>query len=191
MPKKIDPELKARAVRMVTEHQQEYASLTAASAAVARKLGVGGESVRRWVLQAQVDSGQRQGPTSAELAEIKALKAAVRGRRLSRSVVRCHPAGLALPLVPPRYRSANFNHVFSGGYGAAYYAYLWSEVLDADTVEWFRENGGLTRANGDRFRDAILSRGDSVDVMEAFGRLRGRAPELGPLLARRGLTLSL
>ena len=100
-------------------------------------------------------------------------------------------AGLALPLVPPRYRSANFNHVFSGGYGAAYYAYLWSEVLDADTVEWFRENGGLTRANGDRFRDAILSRGDSVDMMEAFGQLRGRAPELGPLLARRGLTLSL
>jgi transposase-like protein len=78
MPKKIDPELKVRVVRMVTEYQQEYASLTAASAAVARKLGVGGESVRRWVLQAQVDSGQRQGPTRAEPAEIKALKAAVR-----------------------------------------------------------------------------------------------------------------
>ena len=78
MPKKIDLELKARAVRMVTEHQQEYASLTAASAAVAKRLGVGGESVRRWVLQAQVDSGQREGPSSAELAEIKALTATVR-----------------------------------------------------------------------------------------------------------------
>jgi transposase-like protein len=78
MPKKIDPELKVRAVRMVTEHQQEYASLTAASAAVAKRLGVGGESVRRWVLQAQIDSGQCEGPSSAELAEIKALKAAVR-----------------------------------------------------------------------------------------------------------------
>jgi len=99
-------------------------------------------------------------------------------------------AGLALPLVPPRYRSANFNHVFGGGYAAAYYAYLWSEVLDADTVEWFRENGGLTRANGDRFRDAILSRGGSVDVMEAFEQLRGRGPELAALLARRGLTVS-
>jgi peptidyl-dipeptidase Dcp len=99
-------------------------------------------------------------------------------------------AGLALPLVPPRYRSANFNHVFGGGYAAAYYAYLWSEVLDADTVEWFRENGGLTRANGDRFRDAILSRGGSVDVMAAFTQLRGRATELAPLLARRGLTPS-
>jgi len=99
-------------------------------------------------------------------------------------------AGVALPLVPSRYRSANFNHVFAGGYAAAYYAYLWAEVLDADTVEWFRENGGLTRANGDRFRAAILSRGDSIDMMEAFGQLRGRAPELGPLLARRGLTLS-
>jgi len=78
MPKKIGPEVKARAVRMVTEHQQEYASLTAASAAVAKRLGVGGESVRRWVLQAQVDSGQREGPSSAELAEIKALTATVR-----------------------------------------------------------------------------------------------------------------
>ena len=78
MPKKIDPEVKARAVRMVTEHQQEYASLTAASAAVAKRLGVGGESVRRWVLQAQIDSGQRQGSTGAELAEIKSLKSKVR-----------------------------------------------------------------------------------------------------------------
>jgi len=63
-------------------------------------------------------------------------------------------------------------------------------VLDADTVEWFRENGGLTRANGDRFRDAILSRGGSVDVMAAFAQLRGRGPELAALLARRGLTVS-
>jgi transposase len=78
MPKKIDPELKARAVRLVTEHQQEYPSLTAAAEAVARQLGVGKESVRRWVLQAQVDGGQRPGATSAELAEIKALKAKIR-----------------------------------------------------------------------------------------------------------------
>jgi len=78
MPKKIDPELKARAVRLVNDHGGEYASLTAASAAVARQLGVGKESVRRWVVQEQVDGGQRPGTSSEELAEIKTLKAKVR-----------------------------------------------------------------------------------------------------------------
>ena len=78
MPKKIDPELKARAVRLVNDHLGEYSSLTAASAAVAKQLGVGNESVRRWVIQSQVDGGARQGATSEELAEIKALKAKVR-----------------------------------------------------------------------------------------------------------------
>ena len=78
MPKVIDPELKARAVRLVVEHQQEYPSLNAAAGAVAKQLGLGQETVRRWVVQAQVDAGQRQGSTSEELAEIKALKAKVR-----------------------------------------------------------------------------------------------------------------
>ena len=78
MPKKIDPELKGRAVRLVTEHQGEYSTLTAVSAVVAKQLGVGKESVRRWVIQSQVDGGQRHGATSEELAEIKALKAKVR-----------------------------------------------------------------------------------------------------------------
>jgi peptidyl-dipeptidase Dcp len=96
--------------------------------------------------------------------------------------------GLALEAVPPRYRSTYFAHVFSGGYSAGYYSYIWSEVLDADTVEWFRENGGLQRANGDRFRAQLLSRGGSVDPMEAFAAVRGRAPRVEPLLQRRGLT---
>jgi transposase len=78
MPKKIDPEVRARAVRLVTEHLEDYPSLTAASAAVARQLGLGSESVRRWVLQADVDAGGRPGVTSEELAEIKTLKAKVR-----------------------------------------------------------------------------------------------------------------
>ena len=78
MPKKIDEELKARAVRLVSEHVGEYPSLTAASAAVAKQLGVGRESVRRWVVQDQVDGGQRQGASTQELAEVKALKAKVR-----------------------------------------------------------------------------------------------------------------
>ncbi|MDM7831007.1 M3 family metallopeptidase [Cellulomonas edaphi] len=96
-------------------------------------------------------------------------------------------AGVAFALVPPRYRSTYFNHAFGGGYSAGYYSYIWSEVLDADTVEWFEENGGLSRANGDRFRASLLSRGGSMDPMEAFRDLRGRAPQIGPLLARRGL----
>ncbi len=90
------------------------------------------------------------------------------------------------PPVPPRYHINYFSHVM-GGYSAGYYAYIWSEVLDADTVEWFKENGGLTRKNGDRFRTKLLGRGGSADAMKLFRDFRGRDPEIGPLLDRRGL----
>ena len=96
-------------------------------------------------------------------------------------------AGVAFAPVPPRYRTTYFNHVFGGGYSAGYYSYIWSEVLDADTVTWFEENGGLERANGDAFRTKLLARGGSVDPLVAFADLRGRAPEIAPLLTRRGL----
>jgi peptidyl-dipeptidase Dcp len=96
-------------------------------------------------------------------------------------------AGVAFGPVPPRYRSSYFAHIFAGGYSAAYYSYIWSEVLDADTVEWFSENGGLRRENGDTFRRTLLSRGGSLDPMDAFRELRGRDPRIEPLLARRGL----
>jgi peptidyl-dipeptidase Dcp len=97
-------------------------------------------------------------------------------------------ASIAHPLIPPRYRSGYFQHIFAGaGYAAGYYSYIWSEVLDADTVEWFKENGGLTRANGDRFRSELLSRGNSRDPLESFRLFRGRDAELAPLLKRRGL----
>jgi peptidyl-dipeptidase Dcp len=96
-------------------------------------------------------------------------------------------AGVAHPLVPPRYRSSYFNHVFGGGYSASYYSYIWSEVLDADTVEWFTENGGLRRENGNRFRRELLSKGGSVEPMQAYRAFRGRDPEIGPLLTRRNL----
>lgn len=95
--------------------------------------------------------------------------------------------GLDPDLVPPRYRSTYFNHVFAGGYSAAYYGYIWSEVLDADTVTWFEENGGLTRANGERFRRELLALGDSTDPVGAFETLRGRPASTTPLLVRRGL----
>jgi peptidyl-dipeptidase Dcp len=100
-------------------------------------------------------------------------------------------AGAAFPPVPPRYRSTYFAHVFSGGYAAGYYSYIWSEVLDADSVEWFKENGGLLRENGDWFRATLLSRGGAVDEMEAFRAFRGRDPKIEPLLERRGLNPSL
>ena len=96
-------------------------------------------------------------------------------------------AGVALETVPPRYRSTYFSHIWSSGYSAGYYSYIWAEVLDADTVEWFRENGGLKRENGDRFRRMLLSRGGSRDAMELYQAFRGREPDIAPLLARRGL----
>ena len=96
--------------------------------------------------------------------------------------------GLNLDAVPPRYRTGYFAHIFAGGYAAGYYGYIWSEVLDADTVEWFKENGRPIRESGEVFRRQLLSKGGSVDSMGAFAGFRGRAPEIAPLLARRGLT---
>ncbi|WP_283134159.1 M3 family metallopeptidase [Rhizohabitans arisaemae] len=96
-------------------------------------------------------------------------------------------AGVALATVPPRYRSTYFAHIFAGGYSAGYYSYIWSEILDADTVEWFKENGGLRRGNGDRFRRELLAKGGSADAMEVFRAFRGRDASIEPLLARRGL----
>ena len=88
--------------------------------------------------------------------------------------------------VPPRYRTPYFSHIM-GGYDAAYYSYIWSEVLDANTVEWFKENGGLTRENGDRFRETLLSRGGSVEALDLFRAFAGHEPRIEPLLERRGL----
>ncbi|MGW0806960.1 M3 family metallopeptidase [Nonomuraea sp. NPDC002799] len=96
-------------------------------------------------------------------------------------------AGIALPTVGPRYRTNYFAHIFAGGYSAGYYSYIWSEVLDAESVEWFKENGGLTRANGDHFRRELLSRGGSLDPLTAFRNFRGREASIQPLLVRRGL----
>ena len=96
--------------------------------------------------------------------------------------------GLDNPAVPTRYSSTYFQHTFSGGYDAGYYSYIWSEVLEADTVEWFRENGGLTRANGHRFREYILGIGGTRDPLEAYREFRGRDAVIEPLLTRRGLT---
>ena len=95
-------------------------------------------------------------------------------------------AGVALDVVPPRYRSTYFSHII-GGYSAGYYAYIWSEVLDADTVEWFKNNGGMTRENGDHFRQTLLSRGGAEDAMTLFRNFRGAEPDINALLERMGL----
>lgn len=99
-------------------------------------------------------------------------------------------AGVDFAPVPPRYRTTYFSHSFAGGYSAGYYSYLWSEKLDADTVEWFKENGGLLRKNGDHFRKTLLSRGGTTDALDLFRQFRGRDPKIEPLLERRGLTVN-
>ena len=96
-------------------------------------------------------------------------------------------AGVNFAPVLPRYRTPYFSHIFASGYSAGYYSYLWSEVLDADTVEWIKQHGGLQRANGDRFRQMLLSRGGSSDALGLFKAFVGRDPYIEPLLERRGL----
>jgi len=92
-----------------------------------------------------------------------------------------------LPQVPPRYRSNYFSHIWDASYSANYYAYLWSEVIDDDAFAWFKEHGGMTRENGKRFRDMLLSREGTADVAELYRAFRGRDPEVQPLLEERGL----
>ena len=123
-----------------------------------------------------LDQAWHRTPPELEISDATAFEAAA-----------LENAGLSMDLVPPRYRSTYFQHIFAGGYSAGYYSYIWSEVLDADTVEWFRENGGMTRRNGDTFRSQLLSRGGSVDSMAAFRAVRGRDARLDALLRRRGL----
>lgn len=100
--------------------------------------------------------------------------------------------GLEIDLVPPRYRSTYFNHIFSSpaGYSAGYYSYLWTEMLDRDSRKWFRDNGGLTRANGDHYRKTVLSRGGTMDYFEMFQNFAGRQPDVTPMLEARGLVES-
>jgi peptidyl-dipeptidase Dcp len=94
---------------------------------------------------------------------------------------------LALAAVPPRYRSTYFLHIWANGYQAGYYAYLWSEMLDDDAYQWFEDHGGLTRANGDRFRTMVLSRGNTEELGKMYSTWRGAEPGTGPMLKDRGL----
>ena len=100
-------------------------------------------------------------------------------------------AGIDYPLAPTRYRSTYFKHIFEGGYSAGYYSYLWSEVLDADTGAWFLANGGLTRENGQRYRERLLAVGGSAEAMDSYRDFRGQDPDISHLLSRRGLEADL
>jgi len=95
--------------------------------------------------------------------------------------------GMDFPPVPPRYHSTYFSHSFSGGYASNYYSYLWADVLVADSIEWFKSHGGLLRANGQHYRDTVLSHGGSVDAMTLFHEFTGSDPDVGALIRRRGL----
>ncbi len=94
---------------------------------------------------------------------------------------------LLIGSVPPRYRSSYFSHIWSTGYAAGYYAYLWSEMLDDSAYLWFEDNGGLTRANGDRFRKMVLSRGNTEDLQKMYAAWAGSEPKIEPMLKERGL----
>jgi peptidyl-dipeptidase Dcp len=100
-----------------------------------------------------------------------------------------HKAHLNLPEAPTRYRSSYFLHIWGNGYAAGYYAYQWTKMLGEDAFSWFEENGGLTRANGQRFREMILSRGNTMEYGKMFRDFRGRDPEIGPMQKAFGLPL--
>jgi peptidyl-dipeptidase Dcp len=92
-----------------------------------------------------------------------------------------------LHTIPPRYRSSYFSHIWQNGYAAGYYAYLWAEMLDDDAYQWFVDHGGMTRANGDRFRQMVLSRGNTEDLAEMYKAWLGAEPSVQPMLKYRGL----
>jgi peptidyl-dipeptidase Dcp len=115
-------------------------------------------------------------PASAPQQDVDAFEAAALKR-----------FNIAVPEIPPRYKTTYFSHIWDGGYSAGYYAYTWSEVLDHDAYAWFRENGGLTRENGLRYRNMILSRGGTEDAATLYRNFRGRDPKVDALLEVRGL----
>ncbi|MEV7611169.1 M3 family metallopeptidase [Microbacterium sp. NPDC089320] len=135
-----------------------------------------GHDTSEYLAAAWLDQAWHRASANAEIPDVAQFEAAALA-----------DIGLDDPVVPTRYSSTYFAHIFSGGYSAGYYSYIWSEVLDADTVDWFRANGGLTRENGDRFRSRLLGVGGSKDPLDAYRDFRGRDAEIAPLLKRRGL----
>jgi peptidyl-dipeptidase Dcp len=138
-----------------------------------------GRATTQYLASALLDMAWHELPADAPLQDVESFEKATL-RRL----------GLDYPLVPPRYRTTYFGHIWGGGYSAGYYAYLWSGVLEFDTAQWFDENGGMTRANGQRYRDMVLSRGATEDAAAMYRAFRGRDPQVEPLLIGKGLMTS-
>ena len=126
---------------------------------------------------AELDIQWHSLPASAPLQDVDVFEKA--------ALARTH---LNLETVPPRYRSSYFLHIWANGYSAGYYAYLWTEMLDDDAYQWFEQHGGLTRANGDRFRSMVLSRGNTEDLDKMYSKWLGAQPDTKPMLKYRGLT---
>lgn len=135
-----------------------------------------GFATSEYLAAALLDQAWHRIDADAEVSDVAAFEASALAE-----------VGLDNPVVPTRYSSTYFAHTFAGGYDAGYYSYIWSEVLDADAVAWFTENGGLTRANGDRFRHRLLGVGGSRDPLQAYRDFAGREADIQPLLDRRGL----
>jgi peptidyl-dipeptidase Dcp len=135
-----------------------------------------GFALTEYISAALIDMAWHTLSVGAPIPDFDAFEAEVLGRY-----------GMALHAVPPRYRTSYFAHIWDGGYHAGYFAYLWAEVLDQDTYAWFCERGGMTRENGQRYREMILARGGTRDPAELYREFRGRDPIVGPLLAERGL----
>ena len=128
------------------------------------------------VAAAMLDMNWHMLPASAPLENVDTFEAA----SLKKD-------GVDLSYVPPRYRSSYFMHIWGNGYAAGYYAYLWTQMLADDAFEWFKEHGGMTRANGDRFRAMVLSRGNTEDLAKMYRDWRGADPSIEPMLVDRGL----
>jgi len=135
-----------------------------------------GYNLGEYLAAALLDMGWHTLPPGAPLQDVKTFEPAV-----------LKHYGIDMPLIPPRYHTTYFSHIWSSGYAAGYYAYLWSELIDDDAFYWFKEHGGMTRANGQRFRDMVLSRGGSEDPAAMYRAFRGRDPIVDPLLIERGL----
>jgi peptidyl-dipeptidase Dcp len=135
-----------------------------------------GYKLTELVAAAELDMQWHTLPASAPLQQPDAFE--------KQSLEKMH---LLLSAVPPRYRSSYFSHIWGGDYSAGYYAYLWAEMLDDDAYQWFEDHDGLTRANGDRFRQMVLSRGNTEDLAKMYAAWRGKAPSVEPMLKYRGL----
>ena len=161
------------------KHYQTGAPMPAELAAKIKKASTFNEGymLTELLSAAELDMQWHSLPVSAPLQNVDDFEKA--------ALARTH---LNLETVPPRYRSSYFLHIWANGYSAGYYAYLWTEMLDDDAYQWFEDHGGLTRANGDRFRTMVLSRGNTEDLDKMYSKWLGAEPDTKPMLKYRGLT---